>query len=114
MHLILIQQASATRLGIEQPWVQMFIPMLFGLMLFSIVQVYGRRKSDDFRGLAISRTEIERKNAGVVPAIIIGTVLFILSFTKAFRQLDTIFDIPTAVLGLFQSLASCLCSSPMF
>ena len=38
-------------------------------------------------------------------AIVIGTVLFILGSTKAFGQLVTIFDIPTAVLGLFQGLA---------
>jgi len=37
-------------------------------------------------------------------AIVIGTVLFILGSTKAFGQLVTIFDIPTAVLGLFQGL----------
>lgn len=38
-------------------------------------------------------------------AIVIGTVLFILGSTKAFGQLVTIFDIPTAVLVLFQGLA---------
>jgi tripartite ATP-independent transporter DctM subunit len=37
-------------------------------------------------------------------AIVIGTVLFILGSTKAFGQLVTIFDIPDAVLGLFQGL----------
>ncbi len=37
-------------------------------------------------------------------AIVIGTVLFILGSTKAFGQLVTIFDIPAAVLGLFQGL----------
>ena len=37
-------------------------------------------------------------------AIVIGTVLFILGSTKAFGQLVTIFDIPEAVLGLFQGI----------
>ncbi len=37
-------------------------------------------------------------------AIVIGTVLFILGSTKAFGQLVTLFDIPTAVLSLFQGL----------
>lgn len=37
-------------------------------------------------------------------AIVIGTVLFILGSTKAFGQLVTIFDIPDAVLGLFQGI----------
>lgn len=37
-------------------------------------------------------------------AIVIGSVLFILGSTKAFGQLVTIFDIPTAVLALFQGL----------
>lgn len=40
-------------LGIEQRWVQMFIPMLFGLMLFRIIQVYWRWKQDDFKGLPL-------------------------------------------------------------
>ena len=40
-------------LGIEQRWVQMFIPMLFCLMLFRIFQVYWRWKSDDFEGLPL-------------------------------------------------------------
>lgn len=39
-------------------------------------------------------------------AIVIGTVLFILGSTKAFGQLVTIFDIPTAVLALFEGLAA--------
>ncbi len=39
-------------------------------------------------------------------AIVIGTVLFILGSTKAFGQLVTIFDIPDAVLGLFQGIAA--------
>ncbi|SLN23219.1 Sialic acid TRAP transporter permease protein SiaT [Roseovarius litorisediminis] len=37
-------------------------------------------------------------------AIVIGSVLFILGSTKAFGQLVTLFDIPDAVLGLFQGL----------
>ncbi len=37
-------------------------------------------------------------------AIVIGTVLFILGSTKAFGQLVTIFDIPDAVLALFQGI----------
>ncbi|MEP3275786.1 MAG: TRAP transporter small permease subunit [Stappiaceae bacterium] len=40
-------------LGIEQRWVQMFIPMLFCLMLFRILQVYWRWKNDQFRGLPL-------------------------------------------------------------
>ncbi len=40
-------------LGIEQRWVQMFIPMLFGLMLFRILQVYWRWRADNFRGLPL-------------------------------------------------------------
>ncbi len=40
-------------LGIEQRWVQMFIPMLFCLMLFRIVQVYWRWRADNFRGLPL-------------------------------------------------------------
>lgn len=40
-------------LGIEQRWVQMFIPMLFGLMLFRILQVYWRWRADHFRGLPL-------------------------------------------------------------
>lgn len=40
-------------LGIEQRWVQMFIPMLFCLMLFRILQVYWRWKNDRFRGLPL-------------------------------------------------------------
>ncbi|XXK36012.1 TRAP transporter small permease [Rhodobacteraceae bacterium nBUS_22] len=40
-------------LGIEQRWVQMFIPMLFCLMMFRILQVYWRWKSDDFEGLPL-------------------------------------------------------------
>ncbi len=40
-------------LGIEQRWVQMFIPMLFALMLFRICQVYWRWRADDFRGLPL-------------------------------------------------------------
>ena len=37
-------------------------------------------------------------------AIVIGTVLFILGSTKAFGQLVTVFDIPDAVLSLFQGI----------
>ncbi len=40
-------------LGIEQRWVQMFIPMAFGLMLFRIAQVYWRWGKDRFRGLPL-------------------------------------------------------------
>lgn len=40
-------------LGIEQRWVQMFIPMLFCLMLFRILQVYWRWRADNFRGLPL-------------------------------------------------------------
>ncbi|WP_306112969.1 MULTISPECIES: TRAP transporter small permease [unclassified Roseovarius] len=40
-------------LGIEQRWVQMFIPVFFGLMLFRILQVYWRWKKDQFRGLPL-------------------------------------------------------------
>ena len=40
-------------LGIEQRWVQMFIPMAFGLMLFRILQVYWRWRARDWEGLPI-------------------------------------------------------------
>ncbi len=40
-------------LGIEQRWVQMFIPILFCLMLFRILQVYWRWKNDSFKGLPL-------------------------------------------------------------
>ena len=40
-------------LGIEQRWVQMFVPMFFGLMLFRILQVYWRWKADNFKGLPL-------------------------------------------------------------
>lgn len=40
-------------LGIEQRWVQMFIPMLFALMLFRIFQVYWRWRADAFKGLPL-------------------------------------------------------------
>ncbi|WP_299844595.1 TRAP transporter small permease [uncultured Roseovarius sp.] len=40
-------------LGIEQRWVQMFIPILFGLMLFRILQVYWRWRNDRFEGLPL-------------------------------------------------------------
>jgi tripartite ATP-independent transporter DctM subunit len=39
-------------------------------------------------------------------AILVGTVLFILGSTKAFGQLVTIFDIPDAVLGVFQGIVA--------
>lgn len=40
-------------LGIEQRWIQMFIPALFALMLFRIAQVYWRWKADNFKGLPL-------------------------------------------------------------
>lgn len=40
-------------LGIEQRWVQMFIPMFFCLMLFRILQVYWRWKNDAFKDLPL-------------------------------------------------------------
>ncbi len=40
-------------LGIEQRWVQMFIPMLFTLMLFRIFQVYWRWRADGYRELPL-------------------------------------------------------------
>lgn len=40
-------------LGIEQRWIQMFIPILFLLMLFRIFQVYRRWKNDNFEGLPL-------------------------------------------------------------
>ena len=40
-------------LGIEQRWVQMFIPVLFCLMLFRIAQVYWRWRADGFRELPL-------------------------------------------------------------
>ena len=40
-------------LGIEQRWVQMFIPMLFILMLFRIGQVYWRWGQEKFEGLPL-------------------------------------------------------------
>jgi|TARA_B110000003_G_C16643174_1_gene530971 TRAP-type C4-dicarboxylate transport system permease small subunit len=40
-------------LGIEQRWVQMFIPILFGLMLFRILQVYWRWRARAFKGLPL-------------------------------------------------------------
>ncbi len=40
-------------LGIEQRWVQMFIPMLFCLMFFRILQVYWRWAKDKFSGLPL-------------------------------------------------------------
>ena len=36
-------------LGIEQRWVQMFVPILFCLMLFRIFQVYWRWRADGFK-----------------------------------------------------------------
>lgn len=40
-------------LGIEQRWVQMFIPMAFGLMLFRILQVYWRWGVTGWKGLPL-------------------------------------------------------------
>ncbi|WP_108881240.1 TRAP transporter small permease subunit [Anderseniella sp. Alg231-50] len=40
-------------LGIEQRWIQMFIPALFCLMLFRILQVYWRWRADGFRELPL-------------------------------------------------------------
>lgn len=40
-------------LGIEQRWVQMFIPILFCLMFFRILQVYWRWWADEFKGLPL-------------------------------------------------------------
>ena len=40
-------------LGIEQRWIQIFIPILFGLMLFRILQVYWRWRADAFKGLPL-------------------------------------------------------------
>jgi TRAP-type C4-dicarboxylate transport system permease small subunit len=40
-------------LGIEQRWVQMFIPILFCLMLFRIAQVYWRWRGDGFKELPL-------------------------------------------------------------
>jgi len=40
-------------LGIEQRWIQMFIPVLFCLMLFRILQVYWRWRADGFRELPL-------------------------------------------------------------
>lgn len=40
-------------LGIEQRWVQMFVPFFFGLMLFRIVQVYWRWRADGFKELPL-------------------------------------------------------------
>ena len=40
-------------LGIEQRWVQMFVPMFFCLMLFRILQVYWRWGKDKFEGLPL-------------------------------------------------------------
>lgn len=40
-------------LGIEQRWVQMFIPLAFGLMLFRILQVYWRWRASGWKGLPL-------------------------------------------------------------
>ena len=40
-------------LGIEQRWIQMFIPIAFILMLFRIAQVYWRWKCEGFKGLPL-------------------------------------------------------------
>ncbi|MFT6043343.1 MAG: C4-dicarboxylate transporter DctQ subunit [Oceanospirillaceae bacterium] len=40
-------------LGIEQRWVQVFLPIMFGLMLFRMLQVYWRWGRDNFSGLPL-------------------------------------------------------------
>lgn len=40
-------------LGIEQRWIQMFIPFAFALILFRIVQVYWRWRKNKFSGLPL-------------------------------------------------------------
>lgn len=40
-------------LGIEQRWIQMFVPILFCLMLFRIAQVYWRWRADGFKDLPL-------------------------------------------------------------
>ncbi|UWQ28876.1 TRAP transporter small permease [Leisingera sp. M523] len=40
-------------LGIEQRWVQMFIPIAFCLMLFRMLQVYWRWRADNWKGLPL-------------------------------------------------------------
>lgn len=40
-------------LGIEQRWVQMFLPAFFGLMLFRIAQVHWRWRADGFKELPL-------------------------------------------------------------
>lgn len=40
-------------LGIEQRWVQMFIPFFFALMLFRIAQVYWRWRADGWKNLPL-------------------------------------------------------------
>jgi C4-dicarboxylate transporter DctQ subunit len=40
-------------LGIEQRWVQMFVPVFFVLMLFRIIQVYWYWRQDNFKGLPL-------------------------------------------------------------
>ncbi len=40
-------------LGIEQRWVQMFIPMIFCLILFRILQVYWRWRENKWQGLPL-------------------------------------------------------------
>lgn len=40
-------------LGIEQRWVQMFVPFFFCLMLFRIAQVYWRWRADGFKELPL-------------------------------------------------------------
>lgn len=59
-----------------------------------------------FVGLVIYRglTWAKLFQAFKFTAIVIGTVLIILGSTKAFGQLVTLFDIPDAVLNLFQGL----------
>lgn len=53
MQLLFSVTYQTPGLGIEQRWVQMFIPMLFGLMLFRILQVYWRWRKDKFEGLPL-------------------------------------------------------------
>ena len=40
-------------LGIEQKWVQLFLPLALVLMLFRIAQVYWRWRNDDWKGLPL-------------------------------------------------------------
>ena len=40
-------------LNIELKWLQMFIPMIFALMLFRILQVYWQWKNTGWKGLPL-------------------------------------------------------------